>query len=175
MAYVEFIPFTGHHGSIVIGKKGSTIKQLMFETGCNITARKPSPTEGRPFPFFSIEGPHEKAVNQATIRIQKLILSSMMRHEKNIQKEISETVERNQFLELKLSDQDEQNDIMDSEKDLWIRKTDDLDIEQLSDQFSNIITTTHDEWECPKSPSLVSDDEEDEEDGNDGLCVDMGN
>ena len=107
MSYTELIPFVGRHSSIVIGKGGNTIKQLMRETGCFIKAEKPNASEGRPLPFFVVEGPHEKAVNQATIRIQRLLMNSMIRNEKKYNDENRELSERNQFLELKIADIEE--------------------------------------------------------------------
>ena len=41
--FTQSIPFTGHHGSIVIGKGGNTIKQITNEMGCYIETKKPEP------------------------------------------------------------------------------------------------------------------------------------
>jgi hypothetical protein len=113
MPYIFLVPFVGHHSSFVIGKGGSTIKKLVEETGCFIKAEKSNVAEGRPLPFFHIEGPNEKMVNQATIRIQTMLMTSMMRNEKTIKSQIDELVQQNQFLELKVVDQTEEADVED--------------------------------------------------------------
>jgi hypothetical protein len=129
MTHTELIPFVGHHSSIVIGKGGSTIKQLMRETGCFIKVEKPNSSAGRPLPFFVVQGPHEKAVNQATIRIQRLLMNSMMRNDKKYKDETGELSQQTQFLELKIADLeangcDVEGDVdgASDEKDLWIER-----------------------------------------------------
>lgn len=175
MTYTELIPFVGHHSSIVIGKGGSTIKQLMRETGCFIKAEKPNASANRPLPFFVVQGPNEKAVNQATIRIQRLLMNSMMRNEKKYKDETSELSQRNQFLELKVADIDENGRDSDeeadacttsvgNEKDRWIEKLTrkvtekDQEIEQLKKEVAELTNVLYD-----------SDDDED-----DGINVNMG-
>ena len=167
MTYTELIPFVGHHSSIVIGKGGSTIKQLIQETGCFIKAEKPNASDGRPLPFFVVQGPHEKAVNQATIRIQRLLLNSMMRNEKKSKEETGELSQRNQFLELKVADTAEnasdsgaEADEGFNEKDLLIKKLTEKDqeIEALKKEVVELTNVLYD-----------SDDDED-----DGIKVDIG-
>jgi len=167
MNYTELIPFVGHHSSIVIGKGGSTIKQLMRETGCFIKAEKPNASDGRPLPFFVVQGHHEKAVNQATIRIQRLLLNSMMRNEKKSKEETGELSQRNQFLELKVADTAEnasdsgaEADEDFNEKDLFIKKLTEKDqeIEALKKEVAELTNVLYD-----------SDDDED-----DGIKVNMG-
>ena len=121
MTVTFLIPFVGHHSAFVIGKGGSTIKKMNGETGCFIKAEKANVGEGRPLPFFHIEGPNEKMVNQATIRIQTMLLTSMMRNEKTLKSQNEELSQQNQFLELKVADQDEDDGTGD-EKDVWIDK-----------------------------------------------------
>ena len=91
------------------------------ETGCFIKAEKANVSEGRPLPFFHIEGPNEKMVNQATIRIQTMLLTSMMRNEKTLKSQNEELSQQNQFLELKVADQDE-DDATGDEKDVCLSK-----------------------------------------------------
>ena len=78
MTYTFRIPFVGHHSSIVNGKGGSTIKKLMVETGCFIKAENANVSEGRPLPFFHVEGLNEKMVNQAALQIQSMLMTPMM-------------------------------------------------------------------------------------------------
>ena len=175
MTYTELIPFVGHHSSIVIGKGGSTIQHLMRETGCFIKAEKPNASAGRPLPFFAVQGPHEKAVNQATIRIQGLLMKSMMRHEKKYKDETGELSQRNQFLELKVADAEENRTDSDEEadgcsaslgdeKDRWIEKLTrkltekDQEIEQLKKEVSELNDALYDS----------------EDDDDDGITVNMG-
>jgi hypothetical protein len=121
MVHIFLIPFVGHHSSFVIGKGGSTIKKLMEETGCFIKAEKANVAEGRPLPFFHIEGPNEKMVNQATIQIQSMLMTSMMRNEKTLKSQNEEMTRQTNFLEMKVADQDEDDGTSD-EKDVWIDK-----------------------------------------------------
>jgi hypothetical protein len=110
MSFTFLIPYVGHHSAFVIGKGGSTIKKLMEETGCFIKAEKPNAAEGRPLPFFIVEGPNEKMVNQATIKIQTMLMTSMMRNEKTLKSQNDEMGQQLQHLELKVSNQAEEVD-----------------------------------------------------------------
>ena len=106
------VPFANNHGAIVIGKGGATISQLQIETGCFIQVKRKDPTNGRPMPFVLIQGPNEKAVNQATIQVQAMIMKSMMKKEIDQASEINDLGQQNQFLELKVADRDsELNDL----------------------------------------------------------------
>jgi len=171
MTHTVLIPFVGRHSSIVIGRAGSTIKQLMRETGCFIKAEKPNASAGRPLPFFVVQGPHEKAVNQATIRIQRLLMNSMMNSFKVYKDETEQLSERNQFLELKVADNEENRSdgftcdgVSSNEKDLLIetltRKVTEKDqeIEQLKKEVAELTDALYD-----------SDDDE-----NDEIKVDIG-
>lgn len=82
--FTQSIPFAGHHGSIVIGKGGTTIKQIIHEMGCSIETKKPEPQYGRPLPYFYISGYNELMVLRTTMRIQQLILKSNSRTEKEL-------------------------------------------------------------------------------------------
>jgi len=94
------IPYSGYHGAIVIGKSRSTINQLMTETGCFIQEKPPEIEYGRPTAYFYVEAPHEKALNQATIRIQRLLINSMMRNDKKLKSETEALGQENQHLQL---------------------------------------------------------------------------
>jgi hypothetical protein len=94
------IPYSGYHGAIVIGKGRSTINQLMTETGCFIQEKQPEIEYGRPTAYFYVEAPHEKALNQATIRIQRLLINSMMRNDKKLKSETEALGQENQHLQL---------------------------------------------------------------------------
>ena len=76
------IPFRHPHGGIVIGSGGRTVKGICHDTGCKIRSMKPDRDRRKPLPYFLIEGPNEKSVNQATIRVQGLLLTSMMNAER---------------------------------------------------------------------------------------------
>ena len=111
MTYTFRIPFVGHHSSIVNGKGGSTIKKLMGETGCFIKAENANVSEGRPLPFFHIEGLNEKMVNQAALQIQSMLMTSMMRNEKSLKSQNEEMTRQTNFLEMKVVDQDVDQDV----------------------------------------------------------------
>jgi hypothetical protein len=111
MPFTFLIPYVGRHSAFVIGKGGSTIKKLMEETGCFINAEKPNAAEGRPLPFFHIEGPNEKMVNQATIKIQTMLMTSMMRNEKTLTSQNDDMGQQLQHLELKASHQADEEDV----------------------------------------------------------------
>ena len=84
MTFTQSIPFTGNHSSIVIGKKGTTIKKLQAETGCFIQAKKPEPENSRPLPFFFVEGQNELQVLKCSIQIQGMLMKSLSRSEKQL-------------------------------------------------------------------------------------------
>ena len=75
------IPFRYPHGGIVIGRGGNTVKGIAAKTGTRITTHKADHARKLPLPYFLVEGPHQKAVNEATIQIQSLLLTSMMNAE----------------------------------------------------------------------------------------------
>ena len=108
MTFVHTIPFVGSHSSIVIGKRGSTIKQLQTEFGCFIKAMKPDKEKGLPLPYFLIEGNDERAVNHVIIKIQGLLLRSMCRTEKELRNENEDMDRKIQHLTLLVSDKEDQ-------------------------------------------------------------------
>jgi len=108
MTITFMLPFSSNHAAIIIGKGGSTISQLQIETGCFIQVKRRDPKNGRPMPFVLIQGPNEKSVNQATIRVQGLIIKSMMAKETTQASEINDLGQQNQFLELKIADREEE-------------------------------------------------------------------
>ena len=108
MTFVHTIPFVGSHSSIVIGKGGSTIKQLQSEFGCFIKAMKPDKEKGLPLPYFLVEGNDERAVNHVIIKIQGLLLRSMCRSERGFVSTISEMSSTIQHLTLVAADKDAQ-------------------------------------------------------------------
>ena len=118
----------------------------MEETGCFINAEKANVAEGRPLPFFHIEGPNEKMVNQATIQIQSMLMTSMMRNEKSLKSQNEEMTRQTNFLEMKVADQDEDDGTSD-EKDVWIDKLTrklvekEIYIEKLNDKLNSEILT----------------------------------
>lgn len=108
MSFTHTIPFVGSHSSIVIGKRGSTIKQLQSEYGCFIKAMKPDKEKGLPLPYFIIEGSDERAVNHVIIKIQGLLLRSMCRSEKELRCELESKDREVQHLNLVVADREEQ-------------------------------------------------------------------
>ena len=86
------IPFTNPHGGIVIGSRRRTLNALMTRFGCNIEEHKAQYELKRPLPYFLVQGPHMKAVNQATIEIYRLLTISLMNGEKKLKTEIEELV-----------------------------------------------------------------------------------
>jgi hypothetical protein len=90
MSYTQAIPYTGHHGGIVVGKKGVAIIGLQKEFGCKITSKQPEPENGRPVPYFLIEGQDSMQVLFASIRVLTLINTSLSRSEKQLRKENDE-------------------------------------------------------------------------------------
>ena len=84
MTFNQLIPFTGNHGSIVIGKKGATINKLQRESGCLIVAKKSEPENDRPLPFFLVEGQNELDVLKCSIQIQGMLMKSLSRTEKQL-------------------------------------------------------------------------------------------
>jgi len=90
MSYTQTIPYTGHHGGIVVGKKGAAIIGLQQEFGCKITSKKPEPDNRRPVPYFLIEGHDLNKVCLAAIRVLTLINTSLSRSENKLRKENDE-------------------------------------------------------------------------------------
>ena len=101
------IPFTNPHGGIVIGAGGRTLKALMTRFGCYIQAHKAQHDQNRPLPYFLVQGPHEKAVNQATIEIYRLLNTSLMNGEKKHKAEIEELGNESTHAKLLVHERDE--------------------------------------------------------------------
>ena len=91
MSYTQAIPYTGSHGAIVVGKKGVAIRGLQQEFGCKITSKKAEPEQGRPVPYFLIEGSDVLQVSLAAIRVLTLINTSLSRSEKHLREEIKKS------------------------------------------------------------------------------------
>jgi hypothetical protein len=181
MPYIFLIPFVGHHSSIVIGKGGSTIKKLIEETGCFIKAENANVSEGRPLPFFRVDGLNEKMVNQATIRIQTMLLTSMMRNEKTLKSQNEELTRQTKFLEMKVAD--EETDVEDTgisdEKDVWIDRLSRKIVGK--DQLSSLLDISKDPITSITSLQCSSNDTQEEESDDDSeeeaeepISVDIG-
>jgi len=84
MSFTQTIPFTGSHSSIVIGKKGATIKKLQHDSMCSIIAKKSEPENGRPLPFFLVTGQTELQVLKCSVQIQGMLMKSLSRSEKQL-------------------------------------------------------------------------------------------
>jgi hypothetical protein len=84
MSYTQAIPYTGRHGAIVVGKKHAARLALQEEFGCKITSKTPEPENGRPVPYFLIEGQDSINVLLASIRVLTLINTSLSRSEKQM-------------------------------------------------------------------------------------------
>ena len=87
MSYTQAIPYTGHHGAIVVGRNGVAIQGIQREFGCKITSKKPDHDQGRPVPYFLIEGDDVLRVSLAAIRVLTLINTSLSRSEKQLRTE----------------------------------------------------------------------------------------
>jgi len=152
----------------------------MEETGCFIKAEKANVGEGRPLPFFHIEGPNEKMVNQATIKIQTMLMTSMMRNEKTLKSQNDDMGQQIQHLELKASHQTEEADIEDTgisdEKYAWIDKLTrklvekETQVEQLTKELEQLKSGT-----SINEPEESDDDEESDDEEEETISVNMGN
>ena len=91
MSFTQSIPYTGNHGAIVVGKKGSVIQGLQNEFNCKITSKKAEPDQRRPVPYFLIEGNDVLQVSLAAIEVLKLINISLSRSEKQLRESIKTT------------------------------------------------------------------------------------
>tara|TARA_B100000795_G_C22753804_1_gene420585 strand:- start:759 stop:1223 length:465 start_codon:yes stop_codon:yes gene_type:complete len=78
--FTQQITYFGNHGSIVIGKGGSTVKALRDGLGLSLL-RAFRDDDGSQ--YFIVKGIDERAVDQAVIQIQGLIISSMARKEQS--------------------------------------------------------------------------------------------
>ena len=116
------IPFTNPHGGIVIGAGGRTLKALMTRFGCYIESHKAQHDQNRPPPYFLIQGPHEKAVNQATIEIYRLLNTSMMNGEKKLKADIEEVVNESTHAKLLVHERDEKITELETEVEILTEK-----------------------------------------------------
>ena len=99
------------HSKIVFGKGHSCINTLMRETGCNIIQPKwtdVKPEHKKMFPFFYIEGPTETHVLDASVRVMKLLMTSMSRERFNLLKAADEFEEIIEHQKLKIADMEQQ-------------------------------------------------------------------
>ena len=78
--FTQKIPYVSSHGAIVVGKGGSTAKALKGEFNLTML-RAFRDDDGSQ--YFIIKGFDERGVNHATIRVQGLIMTSMMRKEQS--------------------------------------------------------------------------------------------
>jgi hypothetical protein len=89
MSYSYSIPFSGTHGSIVIGKKGRCIKNLKDEFGVEI--RSMVPLQCNSLPYFLVEG-EERQVHLAALKVFSLLSQSQARAEKHLRDDNAEMV-----------------------------------------------------------------------------------
>ena len=100
MSYSYSIPFSGTHGSMVIGKKGRCIKNLKDEFGVEIRAMVP--LQCNSLPYFHVEG-EERQVHLAALKVFSLLSQSQARAEKHLRDDNAEMVTM-------LHDLDQEND-----------------------------------------------------------------
>ena len=99
------------HSKIVFGKGHSCINTLMSETGCNIVQPKwtdVKPEHKKMFPFFYIEGPSQVQVLDASVRVMKLLMTSMSRERFDLIKAADELEEIVQHQKIKIADMEQE-------------------------------------------------------------------
>ena len=99
------------HSKIVFGKGHSCINTLMSETGCNIVQPKwtdVKPEHKKMFPFFYIEGPTQVQVLDASVRVMKLLMTSMSRERFDLIKAADELEEIVEHQKLKIADMEQE-------------------------------------------------------------------
>ena len=104
----KMIPYTRPHGGIVIGKGGHHIQHLSRQMGCLITSKRAEPERKRFKPYFLLEGYDERAIFMAAMRIQELLMESMMAMEQKQTSLITEIGQQNQHLNLAVADKEDQ-------------------------------------------------------------------
>ena len=87
-------------------KREEAFKQIQIETGCFIEYRKAEPHNNRPHPYIYINGITQKHINNATIKVQELILDLVQTKEKKMIREILDLSSRIQYLELLVADRE---------------------------------------------------------------------
>ena len=83
----------------------------MADTGCNIVQPKWSdvkPEHKKMFPFFYIEGPSQVQVLDASVRVMKLLMTSMSRERFDLIKAADELDEIVQHQKLKIADMEQE-------------------------------------------------------------------
>ena len=98
------------HSKIVFGKGHSCINTLMADTGCNIVQPKwtdVKPEHKKMFPFFYIEGPSQVQVLDASVRVMKLLMTSMSRERFDLIKAVDELEEIVQHQKIKIADMEQ--------------------------------------------------------------------
>ena len=99
------------HSKIVFGRGHSCINTLMAETGCNIVQPKWTDVKAehkKMFPFFYIEGPTQVQVLDASVRVMKLLMTSMSRERFDLIKAADELDEIVQHQKLKIADMEQE-------------------------------------------------------------------
>ena len=104
----KMIPYTRPHGGIVIGKGGHHIKFLSQQMGCQITTKRAEPERKRFKPYFLIEGYNERSIFMAAMKIQELLMESMMTMDQKRISDINDLGQQNQYLNLVVADKDDQ-------------------------------------------------------------------
>lgn len=110
--FVQFPKQNGgwQHSKIVFGKGHSCINTLMAETGCNIVQPKwkdVKPEHKKLFPFFYIEGPSTGHVLDATVRVMKLLMTSMSRERFDLLKAADEFEDIIAHQKIKIADMEQ--------------------------------------------------------------------
>ena len=98
------------HSKIVFGRGHSCINTLMADTGCNIVQPKwtdVKPEHKKMFPFFYIEGPSQVQVLDASVRVMKLLMTSMSRERFDLIKAADELEEIVQHQKIKIADMEQ--------------------------------------------------------------------
>jgi len=128
VSFSEKVYYSGNHGAIVIGKGGKTVLALKSEFNLTmlrafkereIDIGKPTPTS-RILQYFIIKGEDERQVNLATIRVQSLLMSSMMRERESMERELDIT--RGELLEEGIRTQELEAEVCSTVRDLDITR-----------------------------------------------------
>jgi hypothetical protein len=93
-SFSDKVNYIGNHGAIVIGKCGKTVLALKAEF--NLTMLRAFRDDSGE-QYFIIKGLDERLVNLATIRVQSLLMSSLMREMEIMVRELDIT--RSELLE----------------------------------------------------------------------------
>jgi hypothetical protein len=99
------------HSKIVFGSGHRCIDTLKKETGCNIVQPKWTDVKAehkKMYPFFYIEGPTQVQVLDASVRVMKLLMTSMSRERFDLIKAADELEEIVQHQKLKIADMEQE-------------------------------------------------------------------